>query len=49
MSYEKVDVHHFVEDMYTVEQAPAFVPGRVIYIRETGKRIHRRYVYPYIP
>ena len=35
-------LHKFVEKMYTVEQAPAFVPGRVLYIRETGKRIRRR-------
>ncbi|XP_065890027.1 diacylglycerol lipase-beta-like isoform X3 [Dysidea avara] len=34
-------VHRFVEEMYTIEQAPAFVPGRVLYIRETGKRIHK--------
>ena len=37
-------LHKFVEKMYTVEQAPAFVPGRVLYIRETGKRIRRRCV-----
>ena len=37
-------LHQFVEKMYTVEQTPAFVPGKVLYIRETGKRIHRRCV-----
>ena len=37
-------LHKFVEKMYTVEQAPAFVPGKVLYIRETGKRIRRRCV-----
>ena len=37
-------LHKFVEKMYTVEQAPAFVPGRVLYITETGKRIRRRCV-----
>ena len=37
-------LHKFVEKMYTVEQAPAFVPGKVLYIRETGRRIHRRCV-----
>ena len=26
------------------EQTPAFVPGKVMYIKETRKRIHRRYV-----
>ena len=28
--------------MYTVEQAPAFVSGRALHIRETGKRKHQR-------
>ena len=37
-------LHNFVEKMYTVEQTPGFVPGKVLYIRETGKRIHRRCV-----
>jgi len=36
-------MHQFVERMYTVEQTPAFVPGRVLYIREIEKRIRRRY------
>ena len=35
-------LHKFVEKMYTVEQAPAFVPGRVLHITETGRRIRRR-------
>ena len=39
---KKDNLHNFVEKMYTVEQTPAFVPGKVLYIRETGKRIHRR-------
>ena len=37
-------LHKFVEKMYTVEQAPAFVPGRVLHITETGRRIRRRCV-----
>ena len=36
--------HQLVKGMYEGEKTPAFVPGRVLYIRETGKRIHRRCV-----
>ncbi|XP_065890024.1 diacylglycerol lipase-beta-like isoform X2 [Dysidea avara] len=41
--HKKVDLHHFVDQMYMDEKEPAFVPGRVLYIKKTGKRIHRRF------
>jgi len=42
--HKKVDIHHFVDQMYEVEKEPAFVPGKVLHIKKTGKRVHRRYV-----
>lgn len=36
--------HELVKMMDVDEDTPAFVPGKVLYIRETGRRIHRRYV-----
>ena len=41
----KEDLHQLVKQMYTAEKEPAFVPGRVLHIRKTGKKVHRRYVY----
>ena len=42
----KSTLHNFVKHMHMVEKTPAFVPGKVLYIREQkpGKRIRRRYV-----
>ena len=41
----KSTLHKFVKHMHTAEKTPAFVPGKVLYIRERkpGRRIHRRY------
>ena len=38
--HKKTDVHQFVEKMYTAEQTPAFVPGRVLHIKDTEGRAH---------
>ena len=39
-------LHKFVQDVHTAEETPAYVPGKVLYIRERKprRRIRRRYV-----